>query len=161
MALGRNGERVANTPILVLPPRIGGRTVGDHLSRTASENCHIKALYAPQGVRIPVLRLKNDAPCQLPYHAALPGDTEFAGKIIAYAGDDLHADAVTAALIIFALITVINIIGIGIVIIHSLLPSSVSLAICSMPYNGKFTSQASFLKSAMDVRTENSGENLS
>ena len=31
MGLGRNGERVANTPRRVLPPRRGGRTVGDQL----------------------------------------------------------------------------------------------------------------------------------
>ena len=38
--LGRNGDRVANTPMRVLPPRRGGRKVGDQLSRTAPENCH-------------------------------------------------------------------------------------------------------------------------
>ena len=41
MALGRKGERVANTPIRVLPPSLGGRTVGDQCSRTAWENCQI------------------------------------------------------------------------------------------------------------------------
>ena len=41
MALGRNGERVANTPTLVLPPSRGGRTVADQLLRTASENCQM------------------------------------------------------------------------------------------------------------------------
>ena len=41
MGLGRKGERVANTPIRVLPPSRGGRTVGDHLSRTALENCQM------------------------------------------------------------------------------------------------------------------------
>ena len=41
MALGRKGERVANTPMRVLPPRRGGRTVGDQPSRTHSENCQI------------------------------------------------------------------------------------------------------------------------
>jgi len=34
------GRPVANTPTRVLPPRRGGRTVGDQLSRTAPENCH-------------------------------------------------------------------------------------------------------------------------
>ena len=29
--LGLNGERVAHTPIRLLPPSLGGRTVGDHL----------------------------------------------------------------------------------------------------------------------------------
>ena len=29
MALGRKGERVANTPIRLFPPSRGGRTVGD------------------------------------------------------------------------------------------------------------------------------------
>ena len=40
-AFGRKGERVANTPSRVFPPRRGGRTVGDQSSRTFSENCHI------------------------------------------------------------------------------------------------------------------------
>ena len=39
--LGRKGERVANTPIRVLPPSRGGRTVGDQPWRTASENCQM------------------------------------------------------------------------------------------------------------------------
>ena len=41
MGLGRKGERVAKTPRRVLPPRRGGRTVGDQLSRTVSENSQI------------------------------------------------------------------------------------------------------------------------
>ena len=41
MGLGRKGERVANTPMAALPPSRGGRTVGDHSSRTASENCQM------------------------------------------------------------------------------------------------------------------------
>ena len=41
MAFGRNGERVAKTPTRSLPPRRGGRTVGDHVSRTAAENCQM------------------------------------------------------------------------------------------------------------------------
>ena len=41
MAFGRNGERVANTPMRSLPPSRGGRTVGDQSSRTASENCQM------------------------------------------------------------------------------------------------------------------------
>ena len=41
MGFGRKGERVANTPRRSLPPRRGGRTVGDQLSRTASENSQI------------------------------------------------------------------------------------------------------------------------
>lgn len=30
MGLGRKGDLVANTPMRLLPPRRGGRTVGDH-----------------------------------------------------------------------------------------------------------------------------------
>ena len=45
MGLGRNGERVANTPMRTLPPRRGGRTVGDQPSRSARENAlHRNAL---------------------------------------------------------------------------------------------------------------------
>ena len=40
-AFGRKGERVANTPMRVFPPRRGGRTVGDQSSRTLRENCQI------------------------------------------------------------------------------------------------------------------------
>ena len=40
MELGRKGERVANTPTRLFPPRSGGRTVGDQVSRFASENSH-------------------------------------------------------------------------------------------------------------------------
>ena len=43
--LGRKGERVAKTPIRVLPPRRGGRTVGDQPSRTAPENCHTSQMW--------------------------------------------------------------------------------------------------------------------
>ena len=43
--LGRNGDRVAKTPIRVLPPSRGGRTVGDQLSRTAPENCHTSQMW--------------------------------------------------------------------------------------------------------------------
>ena len=42
---GRKGDRVANTPTRVLPPRRGGRTVGDQLSRTAPENCHTSQMW--------------------------------------------------------------------------------------------------------------------
>jgi len=40
MGLGRKGERVANTPIRLLPPKSGGRTVGDHPSLRDFENSH-------------------------------------------------------------------------------------------------------------------------
>ena len=38
MGLGRCGEREAKTPTRVLPPRRGGRTVGEEL---VAEDCHI------------------------------------------------------------------------------------------------------------------------
>ena len=44
IGFGRNGERVANTPIRVLPPSLGGRTVGDHFCRTAWENSQISQI---------------------------------------------------------------------------------------------------------------------
>ena len=44
-ALGRKGERVANTPMRRLPPSLGGRTVGDQPSRTARENCQISQIW--------------------------------------------------------------------------------------------------------------------
>ena len=45
MALGRKGERVANTPIRWLPPSRGGRTVGDQPSRAAAENCQMSQMW--------------------------------------------------------------------------------------------------------------------
>ena len=41
MGLGRKGDRVAKTPMRVLPPSRGGRTVGDQVFRTAWENCQM------------------------------------------------------------------------------------------------------------------------
>ncbi len=41
MGLGLKGDLVANTPLRMLPPSRGGRTVGDHVSRFASENSQI------------------------------------------------------------------------------------------------------------------------
>lgn len=38
MGFGRKLERVANTPRRLLPPSLGGRTVGLHVSRMFSEN---------------------------------------------------------------------------------------------------------------------------
>ena len=40
IGLGRKGERVAKTPMRRFPPRRGGRTVGDHSWRWASEKSH-------------------------------------------------------------------------------------------------------------------------
>ena len=45
MGLGRKGERVANTPMRILPPSRGGRTVGDQPSRTAPENCQMSQMW--------------------------------------------------------------------------------------------------------------------
>jgi len=44
MELGRNGDRVANTPTRVFPPSFGGRTVGDQPSRIARSNCHMSQM---------------------------------------------------------------------------------------------------------------------
>ena len=41
MGLGRKGDRVAKTPMRMLPPSRGGRTVGDQVSRTALEKDQI------------------------------------------------------------------------------------------------------------------------
>ena len=45
MGFGLNGERVANTPMRLLPPRRGGRTVGDQVSRWVSENPHMSQMW--------------------------------------------------------------------------------------------------------------------
>ena len=44
MGFGRKGERVANTPFLVLPPSLGGRTIGDQVSLADSENSQISQI---------------------------------------------------------------------------------------------------------------------
>ena len=44
MGLGRNGERVANTPMRLFPPSRGGFTMGDHPARCTSENPHISQI---------------------------------------------------------------------------------------------------------------------
>ena len=51
MAFGLNGDRVANTPTRLLPPRRGGRTVGDHDSRSAFEN-EMKRVGLPLSITI-------------------------------------------------------------------------------------------------------------
>ncbi len=44
MGLGRKGERVAKTPRRAFPPKRGGRTVGDHVSRLLSENSQMSQM---------------------------------------------------------------------------------------------------------------------
>ena len=66
ISFGRNGERVANTPMRLLPPSLGGRTVGDQPSRTAAEKLPDQpqmreALYAAQRIRVAVFRLEYNA----------------------------------------------------------------------------------------------------
>ena len=41
IAFGRKGERVAKTPTRLFPPRRGGRTVGDQVSRCALSKLQI------------------------------------------------------------------------------------------------------------------------
>ena len=45
MGLGRKGERVANTPILALPPSRGGRTVGDQPCRRDWSKAQISQMW--------------------------------------------------------------------------------------------------------------------
>ena len=45
IGFGRKGERVAKTPFLMLPPSRGGRTVGDQVSLTDSENSQISQIW--------------------------------------------------------------------------------------------------------------------
>ena len=45
MGLGRKGERVAKTPIRVLPPNRGGRTVGDQVSRMARSKTQMSQMW--------------------------------------------------------------------------------------------------------------------
>ena len=93
MGLGRKGERVANTPMRVLPPRRGGRTVGDQPHRCGKlpqqPNVGIP-LQAAQGVGIAVVRLKYDGGRQSVNQTALAGNAEFRGEIAVNVGDDSH-----------------------------------------------------------------------
>lgn len=45
MGFGRKGERVAKTPIRVLPPSRGGRTVGDQVSRMARSKTQMSQMW--------------------------------------------------------------------------------------------------------------------
>ena len=45
MGFGRNGERVANTPMRVFPPSRGGRTVGDQVRRTEAEKTQTSQMW--------------------------------------------------------------------------------------------------------------------
>lgn len=97
MGLGRKGERVANTPMRVLPPRRGGRTVGDpafpHGFGKLPQQPDVGIpLQAAQGVGIAVVRLKYDGGCQRVNQTALAGNTEFRGEVAVNAGDDPHLD---------------------------------------------------------------------
>ena len=83
MGLGRKGDRVAKTPMRVLPPSRGGRTVGDQAcpdrpGNTPQQPDVGKALQAPAGRP----RFRNSGSnttraLQLLHQAALPGDAEF------------------------------------------------------------------------------------
>ena len=91
-ALGRKGERVAKTPRRVLPPRRGGRTVGDQSSRTALGKLPDqpdvgKALQAAQGLLAPVFLFKNHAALERLHEARLAGHAEFLAQLALKAGD--------------------------------------------------------------------------
>lgn len=94
-AFGRKGERVANTPMRALPPRRGGRTVGDQLSRTASENCHITQMWekpsSPRsGLLAPVFRLEDYRGFERIDYPRLTRDAEFFGKVAAHMADSFQ-----------------------------------------------------------------------
>ena len=73
MGLGRNGDRVANTPIRTLPPRRGGLTVGDQPSD--SENCQISQM------------------CEKPSRPRSASATRYAGSKTIVARSDGASDA--------------------------------------------------------------------
>ena len=93
--MGRNGERVANTPIRVLPPRRGGRTVGDQVSRTAPENCHTSQMWlkssSPRTASgVAVLRGEDDLAPQAVHQPALARDAKLGGERRVDVGDDIQ-----------------------------------------------------------------------
>ena len=93
MGLGRKGERVANTPMRVLPPSRGGPHRGGpalphRLGELPDQPEVAEALQPPQGVGIAVLRLKDHRGPQGVHQPALPGNAELGGKVAADAGDD-------------------------------------------------------------------------
>ena len=59
IGFGRNGERVANTPMRTLPPRRGGRTVGDQSARTFSENSQMSQMCENASSPRTASRLRN------------------------------------------------------------------------------------------------------
>ena len=101
MGFGRKGERVAKTPIRVLPPSRGGRTVGEVLRfflrglpdgpvKDPDEPDVGEVLQAPEGVRVLIGRFENNVSLQLLHQPALPGHAEFFGEITVDMGNGRH-----------------------------------------------------------------------
>ena len=85
MGLGRKGERVAKTPMRVLPPSRGGKTVGDQRSRMAWEKTHRSQRWEYPSMPRRAVSLRYSGVNQ----AALTGDGEFGSKVVFNVGDDM------------------------------------------------------------------------
>ena len=95
MGFGRKGERVAKTPIRVLPPQPGradrrGPGIPDGPVKDPDEPDVGEVLQAPEGVRVLIGRFENNVSLQLLHQPALPGHAEFFGEITADMGDGRH-----------------------------------------------------------------------
>ena len=85
IGFGRNGERVANTPMRTLPPRRGGRTVGDQSARTFSENSQMSQMCENASSPRTASRLRNSgsntiSACKLPTTPLWRGMPNFVAK---------------------------------------------------------------------------------
>lgn len=53
-----------------------------------------KTFQSPQGIGIPVFRLKYDGRAQALHQTALPGDAELGGEGALHGGDDFHGNGI-------------------------------------------------------------------
>ena len=86
---GRAGGKDAHAGVAPQPGRPHRRRpVPPQVLRKLPDEPQVgKALDAPQGLRLAVLRLENHIALQFFHHPGLPGDAELAGKIAAHMGD--------------------------------------------------------------------------
>ncbi len=66
MGFGRNGDRLAKTPTRVLPPSLGGRTVGDQSSLCTAENSQTSQIGNIEFATLLSELLTNTTPAALP-----------------------------------------------------------------------------------------------
>ena len=99
-AEGGAGGKDAHPGVPAQPGRAhGGRpALADSLGKLPDDPQVGKILNAPQGVGVAEFRLKDNGGAEGFYKPALPGDTEFGGKVAVHPGDDANIDRIHYAL---------------------------------------------------------------